>query len=147
MLSLVFTFTWAQDVSFNQVSLDFNGFDPIQQGTSLTFGPDERLYVAQLNGDIKVYTIFQSAVTEYNVEGVEVLSHVKSIPNYDDTGKPAFDGRSNRQITGITVAGTPSQPVIYVTSSDPKWGGPSGDKVLDTNSGIITSLSWTGEEW
>ncbi len=148
MLSLSLTLqALSQNIGFDQTTLDFNGFSAIVQGTSLKFGPDERLYVAQLNGDIKAYTIIQSGVAEYKVEGVEVLGMVKALPNHDDTGKLAFDNRGNRQITGITVAGSSSNPVVYVSSSDPKWGGPSGDKVLDTNSGIITRLTWTGSNW
>ncbi|WP_209328915.1 malectin domain-containing carbohydrate-binding protein [Lunatimonas salinarum] len=141
------TMLQSQTISFNQASLDFKEFDPVNFGTSLKFGPDERLYVAQLNGVIKVYTIFKSGPNSYEVVGEEVLMHVKEIPNHDDTGSLAFDNRNNRQITGITVAGTSSNPVIYATSSDPKWGGPSGDKLLDTNSGIITRIIWNGTTW
>ncbi|MFC4871696.1 malectin domain-containing carbohydrate-binding protein [Negadavirga shengliensis] len=137
----------AQNISFDQSSLDFGDFPPLSQGTSLKFGPDERLYAAQLNGEIKVYTIINTIPNKYEVTGVETILGVKSIPNRDDNGNAAYDNRGNRQITGIAVAGTPSHPEIYVGSSDPKWGGPSGDKALDTNSGVITRLKWTGSEW
>ncbi|MDN3690322.1 malectin domain-containing carbohydrate-binding protein [Cyclobacterium jeungdonense] len=113
----------------------------------MQFGPDERLYVAQLKGEIKIYTIEKEGPNEYNVVGEEILLGVKSIPNYDDNGLLAYDNRGSRQITGLTVVGTAQNPIIYVSSSDPKWGGPSGDKLLDTNSGVITRLSWTGETW
>lgn len=136
-----------QNISFNQASLNFKDFAPINSGTSLKFGPDERLYVSQLNGEIKIYTILRDSPNEYSVVGEEMLGSIKSIPNYDDNGLLAFDKRGNRQITGLTVVGTAANPVIYVTSSDPKWGGPSGDKGLDTNSGIISQISWTGSEW
>lgn len=149
--SLVFLLsgTWllAQTISFNQTPLNFKDFPTINFGTSLKFGPDERLYVAQLKGEIKIYTIFKNGPNDYEVVGEEVLMQVKSIPNFDDTGYPAFDNRDARQITGITVVGTPENPVIYAASSDPKWGGPNGDKLLDTNSGIITRLTWTGVAW
>ncbi|NHE57394.1 malectin domain-containing carbohydrate-binding protein [Cyclobacterium plantarum] len=138
---------FAQNVSFNQTSLNFNDFDNINQGTSLQFGPDERLYVSQLKGEIKIYSVLKEGANQYDVVGEELLLGVKNIPNYDDTGLLAYDNRGNRQITGLTVVGTAENPVIYVSSSDPKWGGPSGDKLLDTNSGIITKISWTGESW
>ncbi len=137
----------SQNISFNQASLNFNGFQNIDLGTSLQFGPDERLYVAQLKGEIKIYTILKEGPNQYDVVDEEVLLGVKSIPNYDDNGLLAFDNRGNRQITGLTVVGTAENPILYVSSSDPKWGGPSGDKLLDTNSGIITRLTWTGEAW
>lgn len=140
-------YVYSQNASFNQTSLDFNGFENIDLGTSLQFGPDERLYVAQLKGEIKIYTVEKGGPNEYQVVGEEILLGVKDIPNYDDNGLLAYDNRGNRQITGLTVVGTAQNPVIYVSSSDPKWGGPSGDKMLDTNSGVITRLSWTGETW
>ncbi|MCL6260423.1 Ig-like domain-containing protein, partial [Aquiflexum sp. TKW24L] len=100
-----------------------------------------------MNGLIRVYSIESTGFNSYRVTGIETISLVRSIPNHDDTGTAAWDGRSNRQITGIEVVGTASNPIIYVGSSDPKWGGPSGDKVLDTNSGIITKLTRTGSTW
>lgn len=141
------TWLFSQNISFNQTPLDFKDFPTVDFGTSLKFGPDERLYVAQLKGEIKIYTVFKGGPNSYEVVGEETLLEVKTIPNFDDTGQPAFDNRGSRQITGITVVGTPANPIIYVSSSDPKWGGPSGDKLLDTNSGIITRLTWTGTEW
>ena len=137
----------SQNVSFEQSSLNFKNFPGISSGSSLKFGPDGRLYVAQLNGEIKILTVFQSDRNQYEVVALESLTGVKSIPNHDDNGQPAFDSRNTRQSTGLTVGGTASNPVIYVTSSDPKWGGPSGDKALDTNSGVITRLTWNGSSW
>jgi PKD repeat protein len=147
ILAVTAKLSHGQNISFNQASLDFKEFAPINSGTSLKFGPDERLYVSQLNGDIKIYTVFRDSPNEYSVIAEETLGSIKSIPNHDDNGLLAFDNRGNRQITGLTVVGTAANPVIYVTSSDPKWGGPSGDKGLDTNSGIISSITWTGSEW
>src|SRR5690554_3423231 len=137
----------SQNISFEQSSLNFKNFPGISSGSSLKFGPDGRLYVAQLNGEIKILTVFQSDRNQYEVVALESLTGVKSIPNHDDNGQPAFDSRNTRQSTGLTVGGTASNPVIYVTSSDPKWGGPSGDKALDTNSGVITRLTWNGSSW
>jgi hypothetical protein len=54
-----------------------------------------------------------------------------------------------RLVTGMLVKGTPSRPVLYVSSSDPRIGaGESGKDVdLDTNSGVISRLTWTGSTW
>ena len=53
------------------------------------------------------------------------------------------------QLTGMVVAGTAANPVIYVASSDPRIGGGSTgeDKNLDTNSGILSRLTWNGSQW
>jgi hypothetical protein len=136
-----------QTISFGLDTLHFNGFSPPSKGTSLRFGPDGKLYLAQLNGQIKIYTIEKSVTNVYKVVAASTLVDIQNIPNHDDIGTKAKDGRSNRQCTGITVVGTATNPIIYVSSSDPKWGGPSGDKALDTNSGIISKLSWTGSKW
>ncbi len=150
ILLLTYTNSFAQHVQFDLSTLKYNGFAPPVSGTSLKFGPDGRLYVAELNGQIRIYTIMKSDPNVYTVVAAEVLFDVQNIPNYDDTGAPAWDGRSDRQVTGITVVGTAENPIVYVSSSDPKWGGPTshgGDRVLDTNSGIITKLSRTGSSW
>src|SRR5829696_4137430 len=116
--------------------------------TSLQFGPDGRLYVAQQNGTIKAYTIQRTGANAYSVTNTETIDLIKSMPNRNDDGSlnPSVTGR---QVTGILVAGTQSQPVIYVGSSDPRIGaGGSGtDLNLDTNSGIISRLSWDGSKW
>jgi hypothetical protein len=54
-----------------------------------------------------------------------------------------------RLVTGMLVVGTPSRPVLYVSSSDPRIGaGLSGkDRDVDTNSGVISRVTWTGSEW
>ncbi|MEM7615511.1 MAG: hypothetical protein AAF245_10715, partial [Pseudomonadota bacterium] len=55
---------------------------------------------------------------------------------------------SNRQVTGVVVGGTAEEPVLYISSSDPRIAS-NGEKNLDTNSGVITKVTWdaTAEEW
>ncbi|MDJ0787930.1 MAG: ring canal kelch-like protein, partial [Myxococcota bacterium] len=134
---------WAQ--SFGLSNLDFNGNGSVAQSTSLEFGPDGRLYVLQLNGTIDVLTIQRNGPDDYVVTASEEILLVKNIPNHDDDGTPNADDK--REATGITVVGTALNPVIYATSSDARVGGPSGDKDLDTNSGVITRLTWNGTTW
>lgn len=128
--------------SFGTSNLDFAGLATVSSGTSLTFGPDGRLYVLQLNGTIDVLRIERNGVDAYAVVAAEELSHVKDIPNHDDDGSP--HGGTSREATGIAVTGTATNPVVYATSSDARIGGPSGDKNLDTNSGVITRIRWVG---
>lgn len=126
-LVLSLTQVYGQSVEFNLSTLNFNGFTPPSEGTSLKFGPDNRLYVTRRKGEIQMYTIVKSGDNSYTVVNHEIIFDVKNIPNYDDIGTPAWDGnltsRKARQVTGIEVVGTASNPIIYVGSSDPKWGG------------------------
>ena len=110
--------------------------------TSLQFGPDGKLYVAVQDGTIYRYTIAKSGTT-YTVTSTETITLVKLIKNHNDDGA-LNTNVSGRQVTGILVSGTPSNPKIYVTSSDPRIGGSGtegsspdkdGDLQLDTNSG------------
>jgi N-acetylneuraminic acid mutarotase len=116
--------------------------------TSLQFGPDGRLYVAQQDGAIKVYEVTRNNKDSYAVTSTETISSIQSIPNHDDDGTPN-PSITDRQVTGLLVVGTAANPVIYVSSSDPRiGGGGSGTNTgLDTNSGIISRLTWDGGSW
>lgn len=141
-------------INFTEGSeLNFNGDDVSSGFTSLMFGPDGRLYAAKRSGTIKVYTVQRNGPTDYEVIGVESLSGVTNIVNHDDDGGLCSGGVdcSKRQTTGLTVGGTASNPIIYVSSSDHRIGsgenGGNGDVNLDTNSGIITRFTWNGTSW
>ncbi len=134
--------------NFGQSSLNFNGNGGVNKGTSLEFGPDGRLYVLQLDGTIDIFTIQRNGPNDYVVTASEEVNLVKSIPNHNDDGSSATGNKTNeREATGITVVGTAANPVMYVTSSDARTGGPGGDLNLDTNSGVITRLTWNGSAW
>ena len=49
-------------------------------------------------------------------------------------------------MTGLLATGTAANPVIYVTSSDSRIAV-GNDTGLDTNSGVITRLTWNGASW
>jgi len=106
------------------------------QPTSLQFGPDGRLYVAQRNGFLRAYTVARSAAGDYAVTAVETIDALRAIPNHDDTGaaRPDLVGRL---VTGIAVAGTASAPVVYASSSDVR----DYDQSIDTNSGMVSRLT------
>jgi hypothetical protein len=59
--------------------------------TSLQFGPDGRLYVAQQNGLVKALTIVRRGAGAYGVTATETIDLVQSIPNHDDDGSSAAD--------------------------------------------------------
>lgn len=112
--------------------------------TSLQFGPDDRLYVSTQFGDLYAYTVVRNGADDYVVTTTELINLVADgIPNHDDDGTPSTEPR--RQVTGLLVGGTAQQPVLYVTSSDPRIGAGEngGDQGLDTNSGILTRLTCT----
>jgi hypothetical protein len=138
---------WASGVgaqSFGTSTLDFGGLGGVSAGTSLAFGPDGRLYVMQVDGTLDVFAIQRVGADDYVVIDAEEILAVRNIPNHDDDG--AANGNGTREATGIAVAGTATNPVVYATSSDARIGGPSGDKNLDTNSGVITRLAWQGSD-
>lgn len=59
-----------------------------------------------------------------------------------------YSAARERLVTGLLVTGTPAHPVVYVTSSDPRTGAENRrDRAMDTNSGIISRLTWTGTAW
>ncbi|MEL6274494.1 MAG: PKD domain-containing protein, partial [Bacteroidota bacterium] len=136
----------AQTISFNSSGLVG---ESLSNPTSLQFGPDNRLYVAQQNGIIYAYTVERDQAAPgagtYTVTGTETISLIKNnVPNHDDDGTP--NGTNIRQITGILATGTATNPVLYVTSSD--WRIAVGnDSNLDTNSGVISRLTWNGSFW
>ena len=115
--------------------------------TTLGFGPDGRLYVAQQDGRIYAYTITRAEAGAYRVVGTELIEAVHAIPNHDDDGRPT--SVAGRQVTGLLATGTATRPILYVTSSDPRIGGEKAgtDTGLDTNSSMISRLRWTGEAW
>ncbi|MEO1064013.1 MAG: malectin domain-containing carbohydrate-binding protein [Actinomycetota bacterium] len=120
--------------------------------TSLDWGPDGRLYVSQQNGNIYAYTVSRDGAAPgsgtFSVTDTELITLVKDLPNHNDDGT-LNTGQTNRQITGLTAEGTATNPVLYVSSSDPRIGaGGSGNDVnLDTNSGVISRLTWNGTSW
>jgi N-acetylneuraminic acid mutarotase len=142
------SWSWAVDgISFQKSLLQNETSDT---PTSLQFGPDGRLYVAQQDGAIKVYTVARNGANSYAVTATQTIDSVKLIPNHNDDGTLDSVKRDKRQVTGLVVTGTASNPVIYVSSSDPRIGaGPNGkgDVNLDTNSGIISRLTWNGSAW
>src|SRR5687767_12110358 len=103
---------YAQTINFSTSNLTG---ETLSNPTSLDFGPDGRLYVAQQNGVIVIYTVVKNAANNYAVTSTEVINLVQQIPNHNDDGV-AQPTVTTRQVTGIVVAGTPLNPVIYVTS-------------------------------
>ncbi|MFL5767112.1 MAG: kelch repeat-containing protein [Actinomycetota bacterium] len=115
--------------------------------TSLQFGPDGRLYVSRFDGAIDVYDITRTAANDYTVTSTETITGIQTIPNHNDDGTPV-PSVHGRLVTGILVVGTAAHPIIYASSSDPRSGGQgAGDVGLDTNSGMVTRLRWSGSQW
>ncbi|RYZ22544.1 MAG: hypothetical protein EOO16_08730, partial [Chitinophagaceae bacterium] len=131
--------------SFSSSALKLNGAT-IYNPTSIQFGPDNRLYIAEQAGWIRIYTVKRNGANDYSVTGFETISVINDIPNHNDDGTPN-PSINRRQVTGILLRGTAANPVIYVSSSDSRIGGPSGETNLDTNSGIISMLKWDGTKW
>jgi large repetitive protein len=111
--------------------------------TSLQFGPDGRLYVSEQLGAIKVYTLARGA-SSYVASRTELIDRIRhGVPNHDDDGSACSADCNRRQVTGLLVTGTASQPVLYVSSSDSRIAV-NADSGLDTNSGVVSRLTCTG---
>ncbi|WP_437371980.1 malectin domain-containing carbohydrate-binding protein, partial [Maribacter litoralis] len=135
--------------NFGESNLDLDGLTDLEEGvTSLEFGPDDKLYIAEYSGAIKILTIQKLASDNYKVTDVEILNGVRDIKNHDDDGT-INNTLVDRETTGLVVTGTEQNPIIYVSSSDFRIGGieHGGDKNLDTNSGIITRFSKESGNW
>ncbi|SFZ94054.1 Por secretion system C-terminal sorting domain-containing protein [Flaviramulus basaltis] len=147
LLLLITRLNYAQN--FSQSNLNFNGKGSVDMVTSLMYGPDGRLYLTEYKGLVKILTIERVDNSNYVLTEMETLNHIQTIQNHNDDGS-SFSS-TFRETTGITVAGTASNPIIYVTSSDFRIGGGTGggggDVGLDTNSGIITRFTWNGSSW
>jgi hypothetical protein len=132
-----------EGTSTAQVGFGSSELQGFNQGslTALEFGPDGRLYVAQQDGDVYALEIERNGENDYSVVSQEQVSAVKDIPNHDDNGN-LNAGEGSRQITGLTVGGTASQPVVYVSSSDPTIKVGDDDDSVDTNSGAISRLTF-----
>jgi N-acetylneuraminic acid mutarotase len=116
--------------------------------TSLQWGPDGKLYVAQNDGTISVVTLQRNGANSYQATGTENITLVKNVPNHDDDGAPNTTIKK-RLVTGLLVAGTSNAPIVYAVSSDPRIGGGTShtDLDLDTNSGILSRLDKQGGTW
>ncbi|WP_245897280.1 hypothetical protein [Hymenobacter nivis] len=131
--------------AFNFTPNDLSGA-ALTNPTSLQFGPDGRLYVAQQDGLIKVFTVKRNKANDYAVTATETMDLINQIPNHDDNGLPN-PAVAVRQVTGLLVMGTAAAPLLYVTSSGSRIGGPGGKTALDTNSGVISQLTRSGGTW
>jgi len=149
LISFLFSAAQAEEVKFDIYSLKG---EEVTQPTSLDFGPDDRLYVLQQNGIIHAFDIERASSANgeisYRVVSSEKIDLIAdNTTNHNELGE--VSGVIGRLSTGILVAGTVDKPVIYVTSANPLVGG-GLDEVRpwgDTNSGVLSRLSWTGKRW
>jgi glucose/arabinose dehydrogenase len=93
----------------------------------------------------RVVTVAALLVVLLPVLGLVVLSFVPDRL----LARGGYEVAATRLVTGMLVHGTADQPVIYVSSSDPRIGaGESGEDLnLDTNSGVITRLEREDSGW
>jgi hypothetical protein len=119
-----------------------------QRVTTLQFGPDGRLYAGQQNGLIKVLTLVRQGPGSYEAVASETIGRLVDLVNHDDNGEenPRYVGRL---LTGLVVSGTPDRPVIHAVTTDPRIGGgyKKTNRNLDTNSGVLSRLTWDGSDW
>ncbi|MBK0398732.1 cadherin-like domain-containing protein [Limibaculum sp. M0105] len=108
--------------------------EDISNITHMEFGPDGLLYASSLMGVIYAFDIEQDNDGNYVATVVHEIDLLGSIQNHNDDGTPiSLEGRF---VMGFDIAGTAQDPVIYVTSNDPRI-----DTFADSNSGILSMLS------
>ncbi len=146
LLFALFLFVSSQLIAQNFSVSSLQG-ENLVSPTSLQFGPDGRLYVAQQDGLILAYTIQRNNSAEYQITSTETINNIKQIQNHNDDG--TVNNIQKRQVTGLLVTGTANNIAIYVGSSDSRIGGGGGgsDLNLDTNSGTISRLTKSGNSW
>jgi|UPI0008355416 PKD repeat protein len=149
LFATIFSVKVQAQLSFLDSDLDLNGQGTFTSGiTSLTYGPDGRLYATEYTGLVHVMTVQRDGPNDYKVTDMETLTGVQGIQNHNDDG--TTNSSTLRETTGLAVAGTATNPIIYVASSDIRVGGATtgdGDTGLDTNSGTITGFYWNGTSW
>jgi hypothetical protein len=133
-------------VSFGKSSI--SGLALPAKPTSLQWGPDGRLYVAQNDGTVSALTLQRNGPNAYQVLAIENIVLIKNMPNHNDDGVLNPDVKK-RLVTGLLVSGTAASPVVYAVSSDPRIGGGTShiDLDLDTNSGVLSRLDKSGGSW
>ncbi|MGH9037048.1 MAG: PQQ-dependent sugar dehydrogenase [Acidimicrobiia bacterium] len=116
--------------------------------TTLQFGPDGRLYVGQQNGLIKAFTLVRHGPGSYQAVAGETIGGLVDLANHDDDGKEN-SRYVGRLLTGLVVSGTAARPVIHAVTTDPRIGGGTKkvNRNLDTNSGVLSRLTWDGSAW
>lgn len=115
---------------------------PISNITHMEFGPDGLLYASSLTGTIYAYNIQKTSAGNYLATVVHQIDLLSQIPNHNDDGTlvPQVQGR---YVLGFDVVGTASDPIIYVTSNDPRI-----DTIADSNSGILSMLRMdANQDW
>lgn len=119
--------------------------------TTLTFGPDGRLYVGTYSGRVYSYAL------DLNGQPTDVRTYLQ-IYNRPNATCPTDGGNAppvglvcasdpsvvGRQLLGLEFSptSTANSPELYITHSDPRFTQASGaaSKKIDTNSGTISRL-------
>lgn len=118
----------------------------VHEPTVIQFGADGRLYLGQSNGTIMALSFNRYTNGLIYLEDFEEISTILTIPNHNDEGIINTQLR-NRLIMGIASAGTAQNPILYISSSDPRIARAENQGRVDSNSGIISRLIWTGDNW
>src|SRR5690606_13606339 len=97
-------------------------------------------YVGTLFGTI--YGLTMDATK--NVTNVQTITTIRNTPNHNDLGQPQPEIQG-RLILGLTFdpQSSPSQPIMYVTHSDPRHVWDDADPLthIDHYSGMVTRLT------
>lgn len=102
--------------------------------THMEIGPDGLLYASSVIGTIYAFSVETTPAGEYVATLVHQIDSLLSIQNHNDDGSEV--NAFGRTVMGFDVVGTADNPVIFVTSNDPRI-----DTIADANSGTLHMIS------
>ncbi len=140
-------------IAFTSVSL--TGI-PDRNYTSLEFGPDGRLYASHRFGEIYAFDIEQQVDATGKITGYLATSTRDDLAHQDDRQPQRRRHRGVRRLRPAShwhrhVGNGPEPGYLRLVERSARGrrrqAGGYGDTGLDTNSGIISRLTWNGSSW
>ena len=117
--------------------------------TSLQFGPDGRLYVAEQDGTVNALTLRRTDEGNYVIVEHERIDLIKDIPNHDDDGTPVASWSTFMELVGKRLGvccshPLPQPPPASTVQSEP--GDPTRGRQLfrDANCAGCHTLATAG---
>lgn len=132
-------------VDFVQKTLQLAPGSPIPSISAIShmeIGPDGLLYASSIGGEFAPPTIYALQVDQVpdsngDIQYVATVVHqielLNDIQNHNDDGTAI--AQQGRLVLGFDVVGTPTDPIIYVNSNDPRV-----DTIADSNSGTLHEI-------
>src|SRR5690349_17907546 len=86
LILLLLSLSSGAQYSFSSSGLKLVSGATIFNPTSIQFGPDNRLYIAEQAGFIRIHTVRRNGPNDYSTTAFETITLINAIPNHDDDG-------------------------------------------------------------